>query len=542
MKKLIKQIHFFSLFILISFLSNSCEYNYNYSDVLLPTSEVKNEYGAFFLKQLQNQASAYEQFAALFSLGQEPLYEYVQIMSNADYGFYYFIPYGKIHENKVEGAIYFSLGTITEENKTIHLNTPLGTPIKINPFQLNNIEITKRFLYSIPFKDLKNRSLKVNPALVEFADKLEGKCISLPSKEVSPQNIIVRSSYTEKVDIVFEYQISANGTVEGSEVIISSLTPYKVVQIMEFVLKKHNIKLYEFGNISHGRINLSVFMDEIGDPGAFLYNFTEEVRREIYFLGYKTSFQYSFHVSYVPVNGGGSNEESSGGSTGGSSGTGGDSSSGGNTVTAAPLAKTIFRNSNMTEQNWIVLEKMLIKIKENCMGNALYNELEKVLNGQTLYIQFINSGNSAFSLDGGISLNIRAVSGDFFHEMLHAYQAYNESHVSMTEAKLNMEIETHYAQYLYQSNLPEYQTKNNKWKKRDTVKARWREIARLKKILDRKGNLLPGISNSKLESELLNRVIPTLQANGYPLSKYPVDYNRIGYINFKNLKELTKNC
>ena len=207
----------------------------------------------------------------------------------------------------------------------------------------------------------------------------------------------------------------------------------------------------------------------------------------------------------------------------------------------APKTTKIFRNSKMTEENWKVIEKMLDKITENSMGLALYNGLKSVLNGKTLAIQFITSGNSSFDLGGaGIRLRMDVESGQFLHEMLHAYQAYNETYGSMREAKLNMEIETHYAQYLYQSSLPEYG--GSKWEYRDKSDSRWKEIKGLEDFIDEKGNLHPGINIADLESIILNNVVPTLRKGGYPEDRYPLDYDRLGLENFKNIRELTKNC
>lgn len=207
----------------------------------------------------------------------------------------------------------------------------------------------------------------------------------------------------------------------------------------------------------------------------------------------------------------------------------------------APKAKAIFRNSNMTEANWQAIERMLDKIMKDCMGQALYNGLKVALKGKTLIIQFIDKGNSAFDLNGGgIRLRTDGCSGDFLHEMLHAFQSYRESYNSMTNAKINMEVETHYVQYIYQSNLPEY--KNSKWEKRDKTKSRWREISKLSKFIDKKGNLRPSADIAEFESRILNHVIPALYKGGYSTDKYTLDYDRIGLVNFKNLRELTKDC
>lgn len=229
---------------------------------------------------------------------------------------------------------------------------------------------------------------------------------------------------------------------------------------------------------------------------------------------------------------------------GGQGGGGGHSSSvgsgGGYQPPVAPKAQAIFRNSGMTDANWKVIERMLDKIMADCMGQALYNGLKNTLNGKTLTIQFIGKGNSAFDLSGGIRLRTDVVSGEFLHEMLHAYQAYRENYTSMTHAKLNMEIETHYAQYLYQSNLPEY--KGSKWEKRDKTKSRWKNIVALEEFMNEKGNLHPDADVAKFESHILNKLVPTLREAGYPSDRYPLDYDRLGIENFKNLKELTKNC
>lgn len=61
-----------------------------------------------------------------------------------------------------------------------------------------------------------------------------------------------------------------------------------------------------------------------------------------------------------------------------------------------------------------------------------------------------------------------------FHEMMHAYRAYQETTASYKESTLNGEIEAWYAQYLYTSNLPEY--KDSKWEDRDNTDPRRRRI------------------------------------------------------------------
>lgn len=209
----------------------------------------------------------------------------------------------------------------------------------------------------------------------------------------------------------------------------------------------------------------------------------------------------------------------------------------------SPKAKKIFRNFNMTEANWKVLEKMLDKILADCMGEALYNGLANFLNGQTLTIQFSNGSDGLFSGNGstaGITLGSQMESNQLFHEMMHAYRAYQETLSSYKGSNMNGEIEAWYAQYLYTSRLPEYP--GSKWEKRDKTDPRRIAIKNLTNIVDHKGNIRSGKNVGELELEIANTVVPTFHENYYPADKYPFDYDRPGLENFTNLKKLTINC
>ena len=154
-------------------------------------------------------------------------------------------------------------------------------------------------------------------------------------------------------------------------------------------------------------------------------------------------------------------EDDSGSSGGGITGGGGSSTSGGG---SAPLAKAMFRNSNMIDQNWGIIERMLEKITEDCMGRNLYNALLDKLDGKQLIIQFVSTGNSRFEKIGegyGITLNMEMESNQLFHEMMHAYRSYKETLNSYNESMINGEMEAWYAQYLYVKKLPEYD--GSKW-------------------------------------------------------------------------------
>lgn len=206
----------------------------------------------------------------------------------------------------------------------------------------------------------------------------------------------------------------------------------------------------------------------------------------------------------------------------------------------APKAKKIFRNSNMIEENWRVIENMLEKIMEDCMGNTLYNGLVEKLNGKTLTIQFNLGQAGSFGQQGesvGISLG-KQESNQLFHEMVHAYQAYNETPTTFVQSRLNREIEAHYAQYLYVRKLPEYE--GSKWEEKYATSPRYESAANLKDYIDEKGILK--VSESKYDLYLLNTVIPTFRGNGYPAKNYEFDYYREHTENFKNLYEISKDC
>ena len=250
-----------------------------------------------------------------------------------------------------------------------------------------------------------------------------------------------------------------------------------------------------------------------------------------------------------PGGGSGSGGFDSGVSVGGDSGTGGGGSgnSGGSGVSSgtsiAPKAKAIFRNSNMTDENWEVIENMLDKITETCMGKNLYNGLKEKLNGNTFTIQFVNDKSSSFSFDGstsGIKLSAEYMeSNHLLHEMFHAYQAYQETSTSYQNALINLEIEAHYVQYLYLKGLKEYP--NSKWEKGYKMNQRLIGIANLEDYIDGYGRLLSNISNDYFNL-YLSMALKEVFVKDKNYSNYSYDSSRYGTSNFQNLQTVTINC
>jgi hypothetical protein len=221
----------------------------------------------------------------------------------------------------------------------------------------------------------------------------------------------------------------------------------------------------------------------------------------------------------------------------------GNTGGGGASASGTPKAKKIFRNSNMSEYNWRKIEEMIEKIQEYCLGGELYSELEILLNGRTLTIQFNDGPGSSFSFNGttaGISLSTSMESNQLFHEMWHAYQAYQETAPTFAASELNLEIEARYAQYLYLRNLPEYSgSQQEDWYKQDPLCA---SIAELEEYVSPKGDLAQESTNYLLEYYISIRLLPRLKSSNPAYSNKSYDENRWGVNNFNNLNNLSINC
>jgi hypothetical protein len=120
----------------------------------------------------------------------------------------------------------------------------------------------------------------------------------------------------------------------------------------------------------------------------------------------------------------------------------------------SPLSKKLFRNSSISEANWEKIEKMIEKIMADCMGGKLYNALDDAMGSGTLAINLVNASGvgGLFDLSAGIFIT-GFDSQDLFHEMLHAFQAYQETETSFNNASANREVEAYLAEYMYAGKL-----------------------------------------------------------------------------------------
>ena len=243
-------------------------------------------------------------------------------------------------------------------------------------------------------------------------------------------------------------------------------------------------------------------------------------------------------------------DESGGGegsciNTGGGAETGYEGGGGSNSSsasTAAPKASSIFRNSRMTETNWKTLEKMIEKIEKDCVGSNLYNGLKQALGGKTLSIQFVTpEEGSSFNFDGntaGIKLTTDMESNQLFHEMMHAFQSYQETESSYKASLINKEIEARYAQYQYVKKLKEFP--GSKWEKQYTKTDVGMAIADLAESIDKKGNLQPGETDETLFIRVHTAKNTIQKIKDY--SKVSFNENKAGSETFKNLRTLSKGC
>ncbi|MDR2890955.1 MAG: hypothetical protein LBV18_05055 [Alistipes sp.] len=199
----------------------------------------------------------------------------------------------------------------------------------------------------------------------------------------------------------------------------------------------------------------------------------------------------------------------------------------------APNAKKLFRNNGLDEDDWKKLENLLKKIIDDCMGGNLFNGLDAAMGDGTLNINVIDNSliNGGFG-NGGITITDLNNSGALFHEMFHAYQAYQESAGSFGSSSANREVEANIAEYRYFGSL--------------TGNSYDQQVVYLSdRFLSKNGGL---IDSSATGQAIFNHVytstalqIQQVYEHGYG-NPTPFDPNRSFTENFKNLQHLSKGC
>lgn len=210
------------------------------------------------------------------------------------------------------------------------------------------------------------------------------------------------------------------------------------------------------------------------------------------------------------------------------SGSGGvDRRKGSSASSAAPLAKRLFKGPSSLD--WGAIEKMIKDIMADCMGGNLYNAL--VNGGRQINFQFTPSGPGATA--GSFSLSEWRVtsdkdSGSLFHEMFHAYQAWQLSKTAYDNSSANRELEAYLAEYMFAGDIPRSYYRGN--------------IMELSKVyLSGKGTLnnLDAVGLIKFNEMYENTIDLINQQYG---GKLYYDDKRTPNQNFQNIANLTKNC
>ena len=214
----------------------------------------------------------------------------------------------------------------------------------------------------------------------------------------------------------------------------------------------------------------------------------------------------------------------------------------------APHASRIFRNSNLTETNWRRLEAKILKIKDHCLGEAVFNGLAYHLENANTQMNFrFGERNSFFMNRTGspppmitLSMGKWGRSNNLLHEMVHAYQAFGEDFDSFYGAFINLEMEARIIQYQFVSSLPEYHVPGNQWERLWTNDSDRYEVTHLLRYIDTDGSLRPGAPIDYLNKQI-ERARAALEAVP-AYSGRPFDESREGTANFKNLQRLSENC
>ncbi len=336
--------------------------------------ETNNWAARRLLRQLQEQPAASEEFLTVLS-GEKAFYSGIRLIGMPEYGLCYFIPYGS---DKVEGALFYPLDSELREDGTYLLEGMLNSPDNINASRLNeDIPITKRFLYSMPFKELQEQGVEVLPALVACAEALDGKSVPISEEESSfPPG--TRANFNDVIFIELRFSAAFYGEEDGNGgVTVTGLGQSTIKNVLQTTFWKMNVKIrIEPEYIPPFIVHFALPASELGNPDAFFPAFFWTLQNEFSLRGFSPNIQHEIYYNHAPW---GSSGESSGGNTGGgttggSSGTGGggggSSSSGGNSSSTStpsfdePVADTsrgCKRIQSQIEKLWTTLNSVEAK-------------------------------------------------------------------------------------------------------------------------------------------------------------------------------------
>lgn len=215
---------------------------------------------------------------------------------------------------------------------------------------------------------------------------------------------------------------------------------------------------------------------------------------------------------------------------------------GGNTEnsSSANNSKDIFRNENLSNDTWKIINLLIEEIQQDCMGASLYNNIKNHLSGDKIRILIIDGLESSYNWNTKtLSLGINSLESNvFLHELMHLYQTLKEPTPSFESALLNREIEAHYAQYLYLRKQPIWE---DKYKDIYNKNSRGRAIEKCNYFFDEHGHLKNGTIPDIVEVLFSEQIIPYF-CKEEPYKSYSFDNSLSISSLFSNIEVLTKNC
>lgn len=207
---------------------------------------------------------------------------------------------------------------------------------------------------------------------------------------------------------------------------------------------------------------------------------------------------------------------------------------------SASVVNAIFRNDNLSNDTWKILNQMFEEILEDCMGTNLYSSIKNQLNGDKMRILIVDGLDSSYNWNTKtLSLDVKCLeSNAFLHELIHLYQTLQEPISSFEGALLNRKIEAHYAQYLFLVQQPLWE---EKYKDIYNRNPRGRATELCGYYFNEHGHLKDGAIPDMVETIFSEQIIPNFSTEN-PYKSYPYNDNQSISQLFSNINVLTKNC
>lgn len=276
---------------------------------------IQNRWGNAFVNQLQEQETAAAEFSRLLD-GREPLYEQMILMTTADYGLAYFIPYLSLDGSAVEGSIYYpvDIGQPLDGALLTPETGMLGTPAKVDAATIaNDIPITSRYLYSAPFKILQDRGVEVQEELLGYYELLDGKELPLSENEVTIEPVTRASG---KLTLKVNYRAYYTWETAGATVYALSM------ETLESIIEQAAIKEGLRGLFYIDELNSRYFeLVVLGVPDQMTDRVVHNLLRSIHFeamgYGFEMIYQYEYYNNVGIKGTGETNRPRPGAGTGG---------------------------------------------------------------------------------------------------------------------------------------------------------------------------------------------------------------------------------